>query len=338
MQFRLIFSTIFVLLSTAAAQAAPTVELEIVTEPGVQITAPHEWLQLLTALGINNVRIRGVRAGDQPDLSNVGTDDRPRYHAVGVLTARDELRLPGGTFRAGDRRGLADYFRRLADDGVEAMTAQRGRFGLTEKQLAAVFAELAQPIEFETKGQPILSLLERLQAGSKVPIAIDPQANRVLRAAKPVADEIRGLTTGTGLAILLRANGLVLRPEKPQGKPLVLRIAAADSDADNWPVGWEPKEPPVQLAPAMFAEVNVEIEGYTLAEALAAICPRIKVPWFLDHATLAEQHVDPDTIQVALPRTRTYYKRILDRILSQAKLGGRLRIDEAGTVFYWITR
>jgi len=329
---------IFVMLCAAAVQAAPTIELEIVTEQGVQITAPHQWLQLLTELGIHNVRIRGARAGDQPSLANVGSDDRPRYHAVGVLTSREELQLPGGTFRASDRRGLADYFRRLADDGAEAMTAPRGRFGLTKKQMAAVFAELAQPIEFETKGQTLPTILQRLEAGSKVPLAIDPQADRSLRAAEPVEDEVRGLSAGTGLAILLRAHGLVLRPEKLQGEPLVLRIASADSEGDSWPIGWEPKEPPVQLAPAMFEEVNVEIEGYTLAEALTAIGPRIKVPHFLDYATLAKFGVDPNTIQVALPRTRTYYKRILDRVLSQAKLGGRLRVDEAGTVFYWITR
>lgn len=338
MRFQILFSAILVLILPVAARAALPVEVEIVTDQGVQITAPQEWLQLLTELGISNVRIRGARPGDEPSLANVGSVDRPRYHAVGVLTRSGELQLPGGTFRARDRRGLADYFRRLADDGVEAMTAQRGPYSLTKKQLAAVFAELAQPIEFETKGQPLASIVQRLQTKSKVPFSMDPQADRALRSAQPVEDEIQGLTAGTGLAILLRADGLVLRPEKLQGKPLVLRIVAADSEGDNWPVGWEPKEAPAQLAPTMFEQVNVEIDGYTLAEALAAIGPRIKMPYFLDHAALAQNHIDPATIQVTLPRTRTYYKRSLDSVLSPSHLGGRLRIDEAGTVFYWITR
>jgi hypothetical protein len=338
MQFRTFFSAILVLAMSAAVQAAPAIELEIVTEQGLQITAPQEWLQLMTQLGINNVRIRGSHAGDEPAITNVGTDDRPRYHAVGVLSSRGELRMPGGTFTAADRDGLADYFRRLADDGPEAMTAPRGRFGLTEKQLAAVFAELAQPIDFETKGQTLSAVLQQLQANSHVPIAIDEHADRALRAASPVADEVRGLSAGTGLAILLRANGLVMRPEKPQGKPLALRIATAGAEGDSWPVGWEPKEPPAQLVPAMFAEVNVEINGYTLAEALAAIGPRIKLPCFLDHADLSKYNIDPDAVHVTLPRTRTYYKRIMDQVLAQAHLGGQLRIDEAGKPFYWVTR
>lgn len=328
----------FVSAAASLVQAAPTIELEIATEQGVQITAPQEWLQLLTQIGISNVRIRGARPGDKPQLTNAGTDDRPRYHALGVLSSRGELRLPGGTFRAGDRRALADYFRRLADDGIKAMTAPRGRFGLTEKQFAAMFAELAQPIDFETRGQSLSSILDRLQAKSQVSFAVDPQANLGLRSAKSVDDEVKGLTAGTGLAILLRSNGLVLRPEKPQGKPLALRITAADPQRDSWPIGWEPKQPPVEIAPTLFEKVNVQIEGYTLAEALEAIGPRIKLPCFLDHATLTKFGIDPTTVQVTLPRTRTYYKRIVDRALAQARLGGRLRIDEAGNVFYWITR
>lgn len=338
MKLRLTAFSVLVLAAAGAAQAAAPIELELATERGVQITAPHEWLQLLTELGINNVRIRGARPGERPKLTNVGTADRPRYHALALLTAREELLLPGGTFRAGDRRALADYFRRLADDGVEAMTAPRGRFGLTEKQLAAVYADLAQPIEFETAGLPIATVIERLQTKFHVPLVIDPQANRVLHTAEPLEDDVKGLTAGTGLAILLRGKGLVLRPEKPQGKPLVLRVASADSEGDSWPVGWEPKEPPVELAPTLFEFINVEIDGYTLREALQAIGPRIKLPYFFDHATLARHQLDPDAIQVALPQTRTYYKRILDRVLAQAHLAAHLRIDEAGTVFYWITR
>jgi hypothetical protein len=41
---------------------------------------------------------------------------------------------------------------------------------------------------------------------------------------------------------------------------------------------------------------------------------------------------------VTLPRTKTYYKRVLDRVLAQARLGAQVRIDEAGTPFLWITR
>src|SRR3990172_4748774 len=84
-------------------RAAPPIELELATERGVQITAPHEWLQLLAGIGIDHVRIRGIQSGDEPAVVNRGTAERPSYHVVGILTARDQLRMPGGTFSRGDR-------------------------------------------------------------------------------------------------------------------------------------------------------------------------------------------------------------------------------------------
>lgn len=323
---------------SATAEAASPIELELATESGLQITAPREWLQLMASLGIENVRIRGASSADTPVADNRGTIDSPRFHVVGILTADGELRLPGGRFRASDRRNLADYFARLTADGPESLTAPRGRFGLTEKEFAATHADLAQPVDFTTKGQSLRAVLDRLQAKFSLQIAPDATANQIIRRATPVADEIRGLTAGTGLAIVLRNYGLALSPKKSRGKPVSLRVMPIESVDDSWPIGWEPKSSPRETAPALFEFLNVEIEGYTLAEAIDAIAPRIKLPLYWDHSALAKDNIDPTRVQVHLPRSRTYYKRILDRTLAQAHLNGTVRVDEAGTAFLWITR
>src|SRR4029077_2236020 len=144
-------------------------------------------------------------------------DDRPSYHVVGILTADGALLLPGGKFSANDRQKLRDYFQRLGAEGNEGVAAPRGRFGLTEKQFAAAHADLAQPVDFSTKDQPLRTVLDRLQAKCALKLSPDAAAETVLREAEPVKDEIRGLTVGTGLAIVLRNCGLVLRPEKALG-------------------------------------------------------------------------------------------------------------------------
>ena len=347
-------AAVLILNLTAVCNAAPPVELELATERGVQITAPHEWLQLLTSVGIDDVRIRASRAGDEPQVVNRGTNERPRYHVVGILTARHELRLPGGTFTRSSRAALEDYFERLSADGGESLTEPRGLFGLTEDEMAAVLAALSQPINFETKGRPLTDVLDRLQKTSTVPLVMDPTAERLITAAKPVADELNGITAGTGLAMILRSCGLVIRPEKRSGEPVALHVLAAQpddihestvgksqsagNDLKQWPIGWEPDRPPGELAPSLFEYRNAEIEGYTLEETLAAIGPRVKVPMFLDHRALAAAQIDPAKIQVRLARTRSLYKRIIDRVLSQARLGSDVRVDEAGTPFLWITR
>lgn len=355
--------TLLILVCGAASVAAPPVDVELVTERGVQITAPQEWLQLLAGIGIERVRIRGARPGDEPWVSNSGSDDRPSYEVVGVITARDQLRLPGGTFSRADRGRIKDYFERLAADGAEALTAPRGMFGLTEKEIESVFADLAQPIDFETKGRKLQLMLGRLQSKFASKMALDARAEPVVRDARPVADEFRRVSAGTGLAMMLRANGLVLRPEKSRGDPVVYRVEAADSVApqsaggpavaprpleragraddpsiEHWPIGWEPHDTPGRAAPSLFEMLNAEIDGFTLSETLAAIGPRLKIPLYVDHAALSAHKIDPSKVQVRLAKTRTSYKRVIDRAVAHARLHSQVRVDEAGNAFLWISR
>jgi hypothetical protein len=336
----------------SAAHAALPIELELASEQGVQITAPQQWLQLLTGIGIERVRIRGVRGGDEPGVENRGTAQKPSFRVVGILTARDQLRLPGGTFSRGDRTKLKDYFDRLAADGAEALTAPRGRFGLTNKELSAALADLSQSVDFETEGQQPRAVLDRLQAKFVHKFALGGEAERKLREAKPCQDELKGLSAGTGIALMLRNIGLLMRPEKARGQAVMFRVEAAARDAigestlgkpdadvnKHWPIGWEPDQPLGVTAPSLRESLNAEIGGYSLEEALGAITPRLKVPLYIDHAALAAYKVEPAKVQVSLARAKMSYKRLLDRVLAQARLGCTVRVDENGKPFLWVTR
>ena len=334
----------------------------------MQITAPQEWLQLLTRLGVENVQIRGTKPGDAPAATNRGTPQQPRYHVVGILTAHEQLQLPGGSFGRGDAKRLKDYFDRLSADGDERLTAREGHYGLTEKEFAAVLADLSQPLDFETKGQSPRAIIDRLQGKCKHQFVMDAAADRPLREAPPLADELKGLSAGTALAMMLRSDGLVFRPEKPRGQPVAYLITPANGEAasaagqpgtsasspavteddhagkitnihqKNWPVGWEPEQAPGAAAPSLFDQISAEIDGYTLEESLAAIGPRLKVLYYTDHRQLAALGINPATIKIKLGRSKTSYMRLLERVLAQARLGAQLRVDEAGTVFLWISR
>lgn len=352
MKLRLVATFISTWMCAAVTNAAAPIDVELATQQGLQITAPREWLQLFASIGMNNVRIRGAQAGDKPLATNRGTAERPRYYVLGILTARDQLQLPGGTFGRGDRARIKDYFDRLAADGSESLTAPRGRYGLTEQELAAVFADLAQPIDFETKGRVPRAVIDRLQGKLALKFAVDAEADAVLRAAKPFGDELRGVSAGSGIAMLLRNYGLVLRLEKLRGRPVAYRVTVADVDAiaqstigkesdkdpTNWPIGWELDAAPVKIAPSLFEQLNAEIDGYTLAETLAAVGPRLTVPMYVDHNALATNKIDPAVIKVKLPRMRVTYNQVLSRVLAQAHLGASLRVDEAGRPFLWVTR
>jgi len=346
-----IFTTAVLLATAATSLAAPPVEVELATDRGVQITAPQEWLQLLAGIGVTNVTIRGQQLGDEPVAKNVGTADRPSYRVVGVINSQN-LRLPGGTFTTADRARLKDYFDRLGADGAESLTAPRGRFGLTEKEFSTVLTDLSQPINFATKDQPLQAVLDRLQAKLHLICEIDSDAARRIREAPPVADELQTFAAGTSLAIALRGAGLYFRPEKPRGQLIHYRVSladpstirentlgrASDKNPGCWPIGWESSKSPGETAPSLLGTRVVEIDGYSLEEALAAIAPLAKVPLLFDHALLKSRNIDPAKIQVKLPRGQLTYRRMIDRILSQARLGSQVRVDDAGTPFLWITQ
>jgi hypothetical protein len=354
MRFCLLLCAACVFSPGSVAFAAPAVELEVATEQGVQITAPQEWLQLLAAIGIDHVRIRTMRAGDEPRVVDRGKIGGAGFRVIGILTSDDQLRLPGRTFTRGDRAKLKDYLAGLVADGPESLTAPRGRFGLTDKEMQAVLADFTQPVNFETKGQPLRVVLDQFQSRLSSKFGMDADAEEHIREAAPIIDDVRNLSAGMALALVLRSYGMVMRPEKTRGQPVVYRIAKVDAESlrqstlgrlsgddaaamKNWPIGWEFNETPGDVAPSLSEFLNAEIDGYTLGEALAAIGPRVKIPLYFDHAVLQAKQIDPSKVQVKMSRTRTSYKRVIDRVLAQARLGSQLRVDEAGTPFLWIT-
>jgi hypothetical protein len=318
----------------------------------VQITAPQEWLQLLAGIGIDHVRVRGGEGGDEVKVVNSGSARAPSYHVVGILNSQNQLHLPGGTFTKADRVRLKDYFAQLSADGADSVSAPRLRFGLTEKELNAVLSDLAQPIDFETKGMTPQAFIDRLQTKLSLKPSIDSGASEAIRTAKPVVDELHGVAAGTAFAIMLRNADMMMRPEKKRGQPIVYHVVTAGPDVirqrtlgrmtgqemQYWPIGWESDKSPGELAPSLFQSRNAEIDGYSLEESLAAIGPLLKTPMFLDRAALKVSQIDPAKIQVKLAPTQTTYKRVIDRIISQAHLGSQVRVDEAGVPFLWITR
>ncbi len=325
------------LLVTARAATADSVSLTIVTDKGVSITAPQEWSRRLAEAQITGVRIRGGQSGEQPAIDVLDGRGSKVYQVMGVLTSGGKLLLPGAVFTLRDTTRLKDYLDQVRADGKQAVTAERGQFGLTKPQFEQVFNSLGQAIDFPTEGRPLAELTDRVgqAAGMKVVVG---DGVRPTFARLSCRDNLRTLSLGCGLATALRAEGMVVTPEKPRGETVRLVVDFAHDAKESWPIGWPSKARMSELAPVMFEKINVEIDGFTLAEATDAIAPRLKMPFLWDHAALAKKRIEPAKIQVKLAPARMYYARILDRLLFQAHLRGEVRVDEAGTVFYWVTR
>jgi hypothetical protein len=331
------------LLCGGVSACAATVTVEVASQAGAQATAPQKWLQLFADAGVTSVRVRGANPGDKPELIELGSADRPMPKLVAVLTRGGMLAVPGATFTERDGTRLAEYIARLQADGAAAMTAERGRFDLTREEFESVYDELSRPLGEVDAKSSLLRLITSQRGALRW--SIDADARGPLSGATAGADAatLAGLARGTALGALLRGEGLAIVPEKPAGKALLLRVASAHGLKESWPVGHEPQEAPGAVAPVLFQAIEVEIADYSVTEALDAITPRLvhrgePIPVVWDRFALRREGIDPTKVGAQIALGRMTYKRIVDRLASQARLAAKLRIDENGRPFLWLTR
>jgi hypothetical protein len=329
-------ATILLLLAGAARAALP-IELEVAAQSDAPFGALQEWNKVLAEMDLARVRLRGASGGEQVQLRVTGEGTRKRYIVAGLLNRQDQLVLPGGKFGSGDRAGLKQYFETLPARHEEA-GIERGRFGLTKEQFEHVFNDLSSEVTEPTLDGSPHELVPALTREFALPVRGSGATQAALRAAPPFRSQMKGLSTGTALAAVLRAAGLQFVPKKLGADPLTLRVSKLDSAAESWPVGWKPLGTPRQTAPAMYRVTNIEIENFTLDKALAALASHMAVPLVLDQHTLAERKIDPAKIQARIPRTKTFVRHAVDGVLARGKLAGELRVDDAGQPFYWITQ
>ena len=324
-------------LAAGVARASLPVELEVATDAGAPPGTMQEWGRVLAEMDLARLRLRGRGAADEPSLKTTGEGDSRRYLVLGIINRRGELLLPDGRFTQGDAAKLKKHFAQLPE-AVEEAAIERGRFGLTLPGFEALFNDFSAPVPSSTKGKPLAEVVAVASRGLKTPLEIDAAAHAAINAAPPLDAELEGMSRGTALALAFRLAGLAMVPSEPRGQPVSLRVVAEGKQVQGWPVGWQPAEVGRVVAPAMYRFTVIEIEGYTLARALTALEPHMTVPFLFDQRVLAARKIYPATINVKLPKGKIYIRRAVEKILSQGRLSGELRVDEADRLFYWITQ
>ena len=145
------------------AHAAHPLRFELVMEPGFSITDSQRWVQFLAKLDQTSIRIRQSQPSDREMITNRGTDDRPVYHVVGVLTNRNRLRLAGGEFSLGDREGMAAWIKKVESEGVAGPTLKTTVFGLTAETKRGQDSFFGRPRGRRVRSKPRRIALLRAQ-------------------------------------------------------------------------------------------------------------------------------------------------------------------------------
>ncbi len=316
--------------------AVPRIEMEVAVDPGLQANvAAQRWAKTLSDLGVDNVRFRPLKNGDQVKVQQQTSGQAGLIQITAQLNNRGEIVTSGGQFLPSDvgklKKWLADV---QAGGGVAG--ERKTVFGLSGDQFAEVKRVLSAPVIFSTKGLRPEKVLADIKPGLALPLVIDPAIERAIIGDEPVRDELQGLSIGTALAAIARPAGGVLAP-RPAGKQVQLALMSPTSGGDMWPIGWPPEEKDEQkLVPALYEFINVDIDGVPAGEAITALQGRLNVPMLFDHNGMVRQRIDlKKTVKV--PPGKTYYRRIFERVLNQIGLRSEVRVDDAGKPLIWVT-
>ena len=319
----------------AAAQAAGRVQLELVGDAQGAALVFQQWLQVLGAAGVNNVRIRSDQGTDKVGIETRGTPENPTYVVTGKVQSADELLLPSGRFRRGDVARLARWLDDLGKYGPSGPKQEETVLGLDAAQFQQLHEDLARPVDFSTQGMLRSEVVRKIAGRLSLPVEIEPQAAAALGQDK-IAEDLTGLSCGCALAYVLRPVGLCLVPRRGSGGPSST-VTESRPGLKIWPVGWELKGNQREILPAMMEFHNVNIDGVPVTTALEAFGKLLKTPVLIDHNALARHGIDPAKAKVSHPSARTMYGKALQRILFQAGLKSEVRLDEADKPFLWVS-
>jgi len=319
------------------AGAAGQVELQLVTEPDFPATDIQRWYETLSKLNSGTLNIRAARAGDKIEVINKGTKDSPIYVVYGVIKNSGELQVPGGRFKLSDRSGIGRWLEEMRTFGPQGTPEGKPLYGLNAAQFGDVKRDLAKPVDFATLGVARLDALKKIQEKLKLKSQIDQQTLRAFAASDKMEEELKGLSSGTAIAYLLRPAGLAMRPERLPSSDLQYVVASSAATPEPWPVGWPLEKRRQDIAPQMFEMIPVDIEPVPLATALEVIGERIEMPIILDKNNLVKHEVNIQEVKVSFPAKQSTYSIVLTRLLGQARLTSDVRVDEADKPFLWVT-
>lgn len=337
--FAVIAVVLVAALCSATASAAPRVDMEIALAPGFMSTDLASWHQLLTGAGVDNLRLGGSGNEtkkleiEQPE-GTAGT----HYRVYGVITASNELLLPGAKFGRNDRTALAKWVADLKAGGPPKKPgAKPVPFGLQPMQLEAIAKDLGTQADFSTTGVTLKKVIIEVGARTTNPIVAEPQIAAGLDAMEKVPGELKGLACGTVMAAALRREGLSMIPRTTSTGTLEYFITRARAGQDVWPVGWPAEKPIPEMLPDLFTLRNVAIDDIPASQLLQVVADRVKLPMLFDEQALLEKKIDASKIKIKIPEGKLGYQGVLDRAMFQANMKHEVRIDDAGRPFLWIT-
>jgi hypothetical protein len=323
------------------------IRVEILTQGIDATTNPQEWGRAFEEIGIT-CRVRQGTREDMPSIAEEVSGEVRRIEVVGILDRQGTITFPDVAFSLAEQVEFRNWFAELERYGIQGSPAGQANWGLDEAQLVELLGHLAQPIEVEVKGLPMGQAIDQLPfpegmelnfgSGSSAPADVGLAPGPRFDAESFVVNEVRGLSLGTGLAILLAEEGLGFHPRRNPDGSVDLDVISLAGELEPWPIGWDVGDstPRDQLFPTLFEFFPVTIEDVSLLQTLTVISERSEVPVLIDHRACAARDIDISGIRITVVEEQSAWGLVIRRVVSQARLTFDYRLDEADKGFIWI--
>ena len=312
--------------------------LAISSNSSAALGSQQRWMEALQDVGADRVSSSTLTQGAATveETEKGGT----RYIRVQGFLQDGKLELSGGSYRLRDMGKIRDLLQKFRDDGKETTLAQKHDFGLTVNQLVSLAEKFAKPVAEPTKGKPFSAVVNSIARQTGVSFARDSSVRAALAGQADVTQEFKGMSSGTALAALVKPLGLVLEPGREQGQQVKVHIKRPEAGKKSWPVGRELEAAPVMVEPGMFQKLPIGIKNYPLDKVMVAFQQKAKIPFVYDEQVIAVEGIEVSKTLVSIDKKNGVLMVMINKLLRQTKpkrLSGKLRVDDAGKAFLWIT-
>lgn len=325
----------------AAANAEKTlVEFEILLPKLGDGLDAQTWGPVFEKMGVS-VRFRQAILDEEPKVEERIRGSWRMVNVIGEMDLDGTLHFPDKTYTMSETRQLGEWVDELKTYGAQGAPDGKPAWGLSEAQFTAVYDALSTPIDAELAGIELPDAFQALKLPVDYPLRLQTTAEELLRSpvsAHPLRQDVRGLSMGTGLAIVLSDFGLGFRPLRNPKGTIDLVVEPLEDLKDPWPIGWEldPSQPRNEVAPALFAMVRAGFDDLPLQDVLDAIEQASQTPIIIDYRRCAARDIDPAEVKVSYPQKQTAWVLILRTVTAQARLTREIMLDEAGTPFVYV--
>ena len=321
----------------------PQTELfvELLAEGGVAAgVAAQRWGQVFQELRVP-LRIRRPILDDKPAMKETWFGSIRRVTAVGRLDRTGRIIFPDRSFTLSEIDRLKEWLRELQTYGAQGSPEGKPGFGLSPKQFKQVFVALTPALETEVQGHTLDEALTLLPLPDDFPLHLSVAAKELTQQDRDAkcSQRLEGLSLGTALAALLNDFGLGFRPWRTPAGSIELRVDPLAEGRDRWPVGWELSEDVsrLQLAREFFRLRVIEFHDKPLPEVFRLASSDSGLPIVVDTYSIRQEGIDLSGLRVEFPRRQASWSLVLRAATNPHKLTRRLRLDETGRPFVWIT-